>query len=244
MTGRVLAVIQARMGSTRLPGKVLAPLAHTTVLGLLLQRLDAATLVDTVAVATTTKASDDTIAAEATTHGAHVVRGPEDDVLARFLIAVDEFDPDVVVRLTADCPLVDPALVDSAVARVLTGEVAVASYGSARYLRGFDVEVFTAAALRTAARAADEAPQRVHVTPYLYQHPEQFPGEVLPWPVDHGHLRLTVDTPEDLQVVTAVVERVADPLTATWAEFAAVLEADPSLAAVNAHVRQKAIEDL
>lgn len=242
-TGPVLAVVQARSGSTRLPGKVLAPLGGTTVLGLLLQRLARARTLDAVVVATTTLPEDDAVEAEAAAHGAAVVRGPVDDVLERFGLALDRFAPAVVVRLTADCPLGDPALVDDAVAPVLAGEADVVSNGTDGYLRGFDVEAVRADALARARTEATDPIDRVHVTPWLYRPEAGLRVVELPWPEDHGHLRLTVDAPEDLEVVQAVVHRVDDPVTAPWHAFAAVLEADPALASLNADVRQKAVEE-
>lgn len=238
-TGPVLAVVQARSGSTRLPAKVLAPLGGTTVLGLLLQRLARARALDAVVVATTTLPDDDAVQAEAEAHGAAVVRGPVDDVLERFGLALDRFAPAAVVRLTADCPLGDPALVDEAVAPVLAGEADVVTNGTEGYLRGFDVEAVRADALARARAEATDPTDRVHVTPWLYRPEAGLRVVELPWPEDHGHLRLTVDAPEDLEVVRAVVDRVDDPVAAPWRAFVEVLEADPALAAVNAHVRQK-----
>jgi spore coat polysaccharide biosynthesis protein SpsF (cytidylyltransferase family) len=204
----VTCIVQARMGSTRLPGKVLADLAGRPMLALLLARL-ATAAVDHLVVATTDTPIDDAVVDVARAQGADIVRGPEDDVLARFALALDRFPADTVVRITGDCPLADPALVDTAVA---TREASGADYVSNTLVRtypdGLDVEVIDAGTLRAAAREAVDAVEREHVTPFVYRRPERFALRSFRHPEMHGARRWTVDTRADLDFVRDVVARI------------------------------------
>ncbi len=247
---RVVALVQARMASTRLPGKVLAQAAGRTLLAHVLERLARARRVDEVAVATSDGSADDPLAAEAARLGAPVVRGSESDVLDRFRLAAHERRADVVVRITADCPLIDPAEVDRVVGAFLAEQPGV-DYGTnhppegRRVALGQAVEVFSRAALERAAAEARSAHEREHVTPFLYQEPGRFRARVFsPAGPDHSAIRLTVDTPEDLAVVRAVLEAV-EGLTDGYAFEAAlrVLADRPELAGLNAGVRQKSFRE-
>jgi spore coat polysaccharide biosynthesis protein SpsF len=172
---RIVAIIQARMNSTRLPGKVLADLGGRTMLARVVQRVRGAGLVDHVVVATSLKPADDPIQEECTRLAVDSFRGDESDVLDRFHRAAEVHRAEGVVRITADCPLADPEVIDRVVRAFLERRPDFASNTLCRtYPRGLDVEVLTAQALATAWRHAREPYQRVHVTPYLYQHPERF----------------------------------------------------------------------
>jgi spore coat polysaccharide biosynthesis protein SpsF len=216
---KTLVVVQARMGSTRLPGKVLEPLAGKPMLAFMIERLgglDAGPLV----VATSGDPRDDPVAALARESGAAVVRGSEADVLSRFVVALDTFPSDRVVRLTADSPLADPAVVDDAL--TLHADRAVA-YTSNSLLRtfpdGLDVEVIDAHALREADASATQADEREHVTPYLQRHPDRFPIAQLDSGADLGHLRWTVDERDDLERLRSLVGNVDDATRAPWRAF-------------------------
>jgi spore coat polysaccharide biosynthesis protein SpsF len=220
-------IVQARSGSTRLPGKVLTELAGRPMLRLMLDRL-AHLPVDALVVATSDLPADDPVAAVAADAGAAVVRGPEADVLARFAVALEEHRPDVVVRMTADCPLADAALVAAAVEqRHRTGADYVSNSLIRTFPDGLDVEVVTAAALREAVAEAADAEEREHVTPFVYRRPARYrlgallSGQLL------GHERWTVDTPEDLARLRAIVDRLDDPVTAGWREVLAVAGTTP-----------------
>jgi spore coat polysaccharide biosynthesis protein SpsF len=218
----VTCVVQARTGSTRLPGKVLADLHGRPMLGFLLDRL-ARLEVDDLVVATSDLARDDPVAEVARTRGVAVVRGSEADVLDRFLTALDAFPADVVVRVTADCPLSDPAVIRAAIElQAATG----ADYVSNSLLRtfpvGLDVEVVTAAALRQAATEASDRPEREHVTPFLYRRPERYRLAALRAPERLATRRWTVDTPTDLDRVRTIVAAVDDPIGAPWRSMLAV----------------------
>jgi spore coat polysaccharide biosynthesis protein SpsF len=233
-----VAVIQARMGSSRLPGKVLEPLGDTTVLGSGIRRLRRATSLDAVLVATTTSARDDVVAGEAQRHGALVVRGSEDDVLSRYSLAARETRATTVVRVTSDCPLIDPDIVDACVLLLQTPGVAYAANTLVRsFPRGFDVEAFRAAALLEADLEAAASDEREHVTPFIRRHPSRFPAASLESEDPAPEFRVTVDEAPDLECVRAVVAQIGPWASAT--EIIALLRAQPQIAAINGEVRQK-----
>lgn len=204
-----VAILQARMSSTRLPGKVMKPLAGRPMIERQLERLRRCAGLRLV-VATSTHASDDPLAHHLRDIGVDVFRGSLDDVLDRFVGAASEFAAEgQVVRLTADCPLADPGVIDDCVRLHAELGVDYASNGRRRtYPRGLDVEVFTLEALLTAGREATDPYDREHVTPYLYRNPERFSQGELVQARDESDLRWTVDTPDDF----AFVERVYDSL--------------------------------
>lgn len=240
---RVVVVIQARMGSTRLPGKVLADLGGLTVLEWVVRACRAATLVDEVVVATSTGAGDDAVAEAATGLGVGVVRGSEDDVLSRFVLALDEHPADAVVRITADCPFTDPALIDAVVSAWRT--TPTLDYVSTVLVRtlphGLDVELVTASALRRVDATAT-AHDRVHVTSGVYGAPDDFSVMGLCFAPDATDLRVTLDTPEDLRMLRAVVAARGTSV-ASRAEIVGLLRERPDLAALNAEVRQKSLAE-
>jgi spore coat polysaccharide biosynthesis protein SpsF len=243
----VAAIIQARMGSARLPGKVMFDLCGHSVLAHVVRRIQAAQGIGTVVVATTTLAADDAVAAEAERRGARVYRGSEHDVLSRYYEAGRREGADVVVRITADCPLIDPELVGSMVARFVSlkerNRVDYLSNTLERsFPRGLDAEVFSMAALERAWREAASAAEREHVTPYLYRHPELFRLGNHVDAHDRSRLRLTLDTPEDWAVIHAVVEALGGGSRIVSAhEVVQFLESHPQIAALNAAVEQKAL---
>jgi spore coat polysaccharide biosynthesis protein SpsF len=200
-----LIVLQARMGSSRLPGKVLAPLGGRSVLAHCIDRLTAAA-VGEVIVATTTRPEDEAVVAEARAAGVDVMRGPVDDVLARFVAAVDGWTGPYVVRATADNPLVD---IDGA-ARLLRLLDAGADYAIEDGLPvGAAVEAMRVEVLREADALATTAYEREHVTPFIRQSPDRFAVRSAPAPFElrRPSLRLTVDTRHDLQFVRSLVDQ-------------------------------------
>lgn len=239
---RVIGIVQARMGSTRLPGKVLAAIEGRSMLARVLERAGRSRLVDGIVVATTTSGDDDSVAAECHRLGVAVFRGSEEDVLERYHLAAGQFGADVVVRITGDCPLIDPEEIDRVVRGFLEEKPDYASNILERTLpRGLDTEAIARPALVTAHAEADEPYQRTHVTPFLYEQAERF--ELLPVvaDADHDHLRWTVDTREDLDLIRELYRRGAGEMG--WREVVRLFEEDASLAAINATVSQKALRD-
>jgi spore coat polysaccharide biosynthesis protein SpsF len=230
----VVAIVQARMSSSRLPGKVLAEIAGRTMLERVVARARAARRVPRVVVATSVASEDDRVAALCRELGIDVFRGSESDVLDRFAGAASRFAGDPIVRLTADCPLLDPGVVDAVVARYEEGGVDyAANINPPTYPDGLDTEVFSAEALVRAAREARRPSEREHVTLYIRSHPESFRIANVRGPSDLSGLRWTVDEPEDLEFVRAVYAALGE------AEFGMedvvrLLAEKPRLAAANA----------
>jgi spore coat polysaccharide biosynthesis protein SpsF len=211
LRGRVAAVVQARMTSTRLPGKVLARIGEQPSLRLQIDRLRRARELDVLAVATSEDPSDDPIADLCLEMEIAVFRGPLFDVLERYRLAGEELGADGIVRLTADCPFIDPAVVDRVVARWRAGdEDFVANCLEPRtYPVGMDTEVVSWAALRASAAEATEPFDREHVTPFVRARPERFPAARVDLDPAYGDVRLTLDTPADLALLRDVAARVA-----------------------------------
>ena len=240
------AIVQARMGSTRLPGKALLDIEGRSMLARVLDRTRAARLVDRVVVATTDNPRDDAVAAHAGTLGVDVFRGDEDDVLDRYYQAARHYQFDVVVRITSDCPLLDPAVIDDVIRPVLepTSRIDYSANGLRRtFPRGLDAEAAPVATLERAWREATSAHERAHVFPYVYDHPDRFRLNSVTAETDWSHLRWTVDTEEDLSFVRAVYRSLGSAAF-TWRDVLALLERSPELLQINATVRQKAAREI
>jgi spore coat polysaccharide biosynthesis protein SpsF (cytidylyltransferase family) len=220
---RVAAIVQARATSTRLPGKVLADIGGEEALALLLRRLTRAKELSDVVVATSEESSDDAVAALATDRGARVVRGPLEDVLERYRGAIEAIECDAVVRITADCPLIDPAVVDGLVERWREGdEEYVANVIEPRsYPVGQDAEVVSSHALRKAAAGATEPYDREHVTPYIRERPDVFPQARVGLDPPLDEVRMVLDTQEDLESLRRLVEKAGPD--APFEEYARLL---------------------
>lgn len=236
-----VAIIQARMGSSRLPGKVLMDLGGRTMLERVVERARRAATLDEVVVATTTDPADDAVAALAARRGWGVFRGSQDDVLDRYVQAARAFDAEEIVRLTSDCPLLDPEVIDLVVS---TRHDRRADYCSnvlrrRTFPRGLDAEAFTRAALERAHHEATAPHEREHVTPYLYGHPELFSLAAVEADDDESRHRWTVDTPEDMALARAVVSELGPEGPRGWREVVALLAVRPEIVALNAHVAQK-----
>jgi len=235
-----LGIIQARMGSTRLPGKVLRRLAGRTVLDRVVRAAQSSGALDDLVVATTTDAVDDAIEAECAAIGVDCYRGPVDDVLTRFLGVLETHPSDTVMRFTADCPLLDSRLVAMAARVFAASGVDYMTTSIARTLpRGLDVEVVRTPVLKAIDRLATDH-HRTHVTSYIYTHADDFDVIGLTLQPDLSHLRLTLDTEDDWKLIEAIVEHFGDQpvdgrTLANW------LAGQPDLVLLNAHVEQKAL---
>ena len=214
------AIIQARMGSSRLPGKVLRPLAGRPMLARIVERVGGCPSVAAVVVATTDRAADEPIRQMCAAEGIAVFAGSEHDVLDRFYQAAVRFAGDPLVRVTADCPLVDPGLLGQLVALYGTGSfdhVGVATgagalfAGQSRYPDGLDAECFSVAALARAWREATSPQDREHVTPYMWRHKDLFRCGQLASPHDYSQLRWTVDNEADWGLIARIYEALYRP---------------------------------
>jgi glutamate-1-semialdehyde 2,1-aminomutase/spore coat polysaccharide biosynthesis protein SpsF len=233
-------IVQARMTSTRLPGKVLEDVAGITALGHVLRRCAAIPGIDKVCCAIPEGSQQDVVAEEAERHGAIVVRGSEHDVLARYFQAAAALDADIVMRVTSDCPLIDPWLCGEVLSALDAGESAdyAANNFSHRYPHGLDCEAFTRAALTLAWKTATDEYDREHVTPWLRRVPEIRRVSIEGPDAALGQLRWTLDYPEDLAFCRALFPLLG-PGIPPWTETLRICEENPELAELNAIRRQR-----
>jgi spore coat polysaccharide biosynthesis protein SpsF len=241
---KVVAIIQARMGSTRLPGKVLKDLEGESVLARVVNRLRRASLIDELLVATTDRGADDVIVEQCRRYAVPVFRGDEDDVLDRYLRAAQASKADVIVRITSDCPLIDPEIADKTIRAFHAERPDYATNCLVRtYPRGLDTEVMAYRALERAWRAADQSYQRAHVTPYIYEHGDEFKILSVKGDADYSNHRWTVDTAEDLEFMRAIYSRLRDRNDFLWRDVLDLLEREPELVELNRSVMQKALHE-
>ena len=261
---RVVAIIQGRMSSSRLPGKILADIAGQPMLTRVYVRTSRARTLSDVLFATTTDASDDPVAEYCHLSGIPCMRGSLYDVLDRYYQAAKQAKADVVVRITADCPVIDPELIDNVVNALLESEYDFACnrlpppWGRT-YPIGLDTEVCTFAALVRAWREAKEPQQREHVMPYFYEgveltvvsrqlsegiSPRGFRIALLNHTTDFGDYRWTVDTPEDLEFMRQVYSRFDGRDDFSWKEVLDLVHDNPELMKINAGVQHKTLKDI
>lgn len=247
----IVAIIQARMGSRRLPGKVLKDIGGRPMLSWVVERASRAQTIDKVVVATTTEASDQPIAEFCSQADYAYTRGKVYDVLDRYYTASQQFEADVIVRLTADCPVIDPNIIDKTVQTFLDARPP-ADFVANRlpppwgrtYPIGLDVEVCTFRGLETAWKQAKRPHQREHVMPYLYENEDRFNILLVNHERDYGNLRWTVDTPADLTLIREVVSRFGERDDFSWDEILALFEREPALKKINADVEHKQVHDV
>jgi spore coat polysaccharide biosynthesis protein SpsF len=239
---KTIAIIQARMGGTRLPHKVLMDLGGETVLARVIRRLSRSRMVSEIIVAATDCSRDDAIVLECQRLGVLCFRGSEHDVLDRYYQAARATVAEHVVRITSDCPLIDAELVDDTVRVFVEQQADYASNVFPRtYPRGLDAEVFTVAALDRAWRQAREPYQREHVTPYFYEHPEIFRLAFIKSNFDSSAYRWTLDTAEDLELLRNIYARFGNQDNFGWREVVMLMKREPELAELNAHVTQRSL---
>lgn len=270
---KTIAIIQARMSSSRLPDKVLLPIAERPMLAWVVARTRRAQTVNEVIVATTTDPSDDAVAEFCQLQAYAYSRGSGHDVLDRYYQAAKAACADVIVRITADCPLIDPTLVDDAVNTLIGGRTRTPRFDfvanrlpppwGRTYPIGLDTEVFTFAALEKAWKRAIAKHQREHVTPFFYEEtpvsylrpqvvdapfssgmtPDGMQIALLHHQPDYGQHRWTVDTPEDLALVRRIVARFPDDRF-SWKDVLELVESEPDLERINAQIKHKSHLDV
>jgi len=240
---KVVAIIQARMGSTRLPGKVMMLIGNKSMLARVVNRVRRARTVTETVVATSAKPQDDPIVKECEALNVACFRGSEEDVLDRYYQCARQYGADVVVRITADCPMIDPAVIDQAVTTFSQRKADYASNGLQRsFPRGLDTEVVSFEALKRAWEEAKLDFQRAHVTPYIHRNPKAFHLEPVLAGSDSSQFRWTVDTAEDLQLVRTLYARFGNSDTFSWMDALMLMKIDPNLAKINRQVEQKPMQ--
>jgi len=233
------------MGSTRLPGKVLKPVLGKPLLAYQVERLRRVKQADAVVLATTSDDADQLLVRFATAHNLAWHRGSEEDVLSRYREAAEEAGADVIIRITGDCPLIDPIVIDQVITAFVEAQPDC-DYASntlrRTYPRGMDCEVFAREALETANTEAVKAAHREHVTPFLYENADRFHLHSVEYASDHSHHRWTVDTVEDLALVSLILEHLypKNPHF-TLEDCLNLLAQHPDWSRINAHVQQKAL---
>ena len=242
--GSVVAIIQAHMGSTRLPGKVLLGLAGEPMLARVVGRLTRSETLDQVVVATTTKPADEMIVELCAERGWPHFCGSEEDVLDRYYQAAVVHRADIVVRITSDCPLIEPQVVDRVVREFLERQPEV-DYASnilprRSFPRGLDTEVMRFDVLEQTWREDDNPVWREHVTSYIQRHPDLFHIHGITNEADYSHMRWTVDTPQDLAFVRRIYDHFGHDRF-SWREVLAVLEEHPEWLEINRDIEQKVI---
>jgi spore coat polysaccharide biosynthesis protein SpsF len=241
---RTIAIIQARMNSSRLPGKVLLDLGGKPMLAWVVDRALGAKRLDGAGVATTTAPSDDAIEAFCESRGYPCFRGSEFDVLDRYYQAALSFKAERIVRLTADCPVVDPALIDATIQEFESTGVDFAATRlpppwKRTYPIGQDIEIVSFANLARAWNEATEKYEREHVMPYFYDQDGRFQIKVLNAENDYSAYRWTVDTAPDLDLLRVIIKRFGGREDFTWREVLQVFEHEPELAQINSGVVHK-----
>lgn len=237
----VITIIQARMGSTRLPGKVMREIAGRPMIDWVVGRAQQIPDVDQTLVATSTLNREKPLVNHLNTQSVPVIRGPEEDVLSRFLQATENREVNTVVRLTADCPFLMPEISKKVVRAFKDRECDYASNTINRtYPRGFDTEVISVRALQKADRETDSSKDREHVTRYVWKRPEQFQLCSVTGDRDKSHLRLTVDEIEDLKFVRKIYEEVKnDPMNINYDDVLKVIKEHPEWMDINNQIEQK-----
>ncbi|MFV0520496.1 MAG: cytidylyltransferase domain-containing protein [Lachnospirales bacterium] len=240
---KIGVIIQARVGSTRLPKKVLKKICGTSVLEHVINRVRLSKTIDDIIIATTILDKDDAIEKEALRCGIKVFRGSEDDVLSRYYLASEENKLDIIIRITSDCPLIDPFVIDDLVNCYLSNEYDVVSNAGAlpstrTYPRGLDVEIFSFDSLKNAYENATEKYQREHVTPYIYENAKNvyyYKNDI-----DYSKYRWTLDTEEDFEVISKVYEKIYKGSHNFYLmDIVKIFEKEPELFQINAHIEQK-----
>ncbi|MCZ2127873.1 MAG: glycosyltransferase family protein [Anaerolineales bacterium] len=264
MKPKVIAIIQGRMSSSRLPGKILADIAGQPMLSRVFVRTSRADSVSQTVFATTTDSSDNPVAEYCDFSGIPFARGSLYDVLDRYYQTAKEFNADVVVRITADCPVIDPALIDNVVNALLEDEYdfvcnRLPPPWNRTYPIGLDVEACTFKALEQAWQKAKEPQQREHVMPYFYEgvqltvvsrqlsvgeSPRGYKVALLNHTTDFGDYRWTVDTPEDLEFMREVYNHFDGRDDFTWKEVLDLVHDHPELTQINANVKHKMLNDI
>lgn len=241
--GKIVAIVEARMTSTRLPGKVLLPAAGRPLLGHLVGRLRKVPSIEEVVVATTTNAADEPLVEFARQHGVSCFRGSEHDVMARVLGAGEASHADIVVNITGDCPLIDPLLTEQTIRMFLNNRCDYATNGHVHtFPGGYAVQVYRLETLRRSASMTDDPLEREHVTLHMRRHPEIFPHVYLVaspdqhWP----EIDLSLDEEADYLLLKKIFEHFgeANPYFGCR-ETVALLKANPDWLAINRHVKRK-----
>lgn len=242
---RKIATVEARMASSRFPGKILKDILGKPSLEHLVDRVRKSKLIDEVVIATTVNPLDDSVEEWAKSSDISFYRGSEEDVLSRVLEAAKAYQADLIVELTGDCPLLDPVLIDEVIQHYLDNDFDYVSNNKERsYARGFDTQIFSVNVLDEVNRLTQDPADREHVSLYIYEHPERYKLSTVKAPpaLFAPEMRLCVDTPEDFQVVNSIFQALYPKNPAFSAEdIMLFMNKHPEIAALNSTIKQKTI---
>jgi len=244
MTKNIVCIIQARVGSTRLPNKIFLEIEGKAVLGWDIERIEQSNLINKIVVASPDSPENDIIKnyVEKNYPQVGIYRGSENDVLDRYHAAAKKYKADVVIRITSDCPLIDAGVVDKVIQVFFDSNVDYASnvLGERNFPRGFDTEVFSFANLEKIWKEAKEKEDREHVTLYLRKHPELFTTSGVSNDKDYSFYRLTLDEQDDYELIKIIYQKLLPQNNFfSLKEIIKLLEDNPELKKINEHVEQK-----
>ena len=244
-----VAIIQARMASSRLPAKVLRDIAGKPMIVRVVERVKRANTIDRVVIATTTDPSDDPIKDLCEGHGFACYRGNQFNVLDRYYQAAQLYNAEIIVRITGDCPMVDPTEIDHVVQELMEKQADFAANRlpppwKRTFPIGLDTEVCTFEALKRAWKEAERPEELEHVMPYLYTEEGRFRTAVINYEVDFGHYRWTVDTREDLDLARQVYAHFDGNDDFGWLDIIDLYASHPNLFFINAEVNPKNVNDV
>lgn len=244
MTEKLVAIVQARMGSERLPGKVLKPLSSGfTLIDCHLERLKRSRAIKRIIVATTTDQDDNVLVQHLEDRGVEVFRGSHHDVLDRYYRCAKNIQADYILRTTSDCPLIDPRLIDGLASEYFLAPLHLdyADISHKCIPRGFDAEIVTYGALEKAFNLATDASEREHVLPFIWKRPDNFKVHSYRPNIKGSDLRLCVDEPEDLKLIEQIFSKMPSVSEKSCEEVIAFLRKNPSFTKINKDVLQKSL---
>ena len=248
----IISIVQARMGSTRFSGKSLKEVGNWTLIELVLKRVQQSTRINHIVLATSVNPIDDILDDHVSNLGFQVHRGSEDDVLSRFHDAANQYEPSIVVRITGDCPLISPTLIDHAIDSFIEDDVdylslSIGEEKELAYPRGLDVEIAKFESLTEAAEKATERYEREHVMPYLYTHLDRFSVRYLDPPPEFSRpfYRLCVDTNEDYEFILKIHSHFGvKMIDVDYRELISFLDDNPAIVSINQSVKQKHFKEI
>lgn len=243
---KIAAIIQARMGSTRLSGKVMKDIKGRTVLSHVIERVKQSNLIDEVIIATTVQERDSVIEKEALKCGAKVYRGSEEDVLSRYYLAAKENNIDIIVRITSDCPVIDANVIGEIINFYLEEDYDIVTNAGSdlsqrTFPRGLDTEVLSYEVLKDAFNNGREKYHREHVTPYIYEKSNKI--HYFKNDVNYSMYRWTLDTEEDFELISEIYNRLYKGTHDFYLQdIIEIFKQEPKLFTINAHIEQKKIK--
>jgi spore coat polysaccharide biosynthesis protein SpsF len=233
------------MGSTRLPGKVLKKIKEKSILDYIIERLEFCEKIDDIVLATTTAKKDDVLEKYAISKGVKYYRGDEEDVLSRYYEGAKKHKAGIIVRITSDCPLIDPEIIDDVISKHIEEKADYTSNAIKRtYPRGLDTEVFNFNVLKESYENADRAYQREHVTSYIRENHEKFKLQNIEasGKLKRPEIRITLDTKEDFELIEKIVSHF-DTLNFKTEDVIDFLDKNPNLLEINKHIKQKELRE-